>query len=320
MCEGIEYIRQFPSPGNFEHSEEKWKNNFRDSFVVINCFSKDIYYPDHWTPFSVKCAFNGSERYCFNNRTYSVSEDSLLLLNEGNVYSSFIQSDTEVESLSLNYTKKNITTLEAAYASFTDALPDDPSHTATAHFGFCDKLYEYPRQFATYIDLFREQLRQPVVDKNILNELMYLSLGELVKLHRQTDIDIDRVDAKKRSTRAELYKRLCVAKDYMYSCYRENITLDQLGSVCLLNPAYLLREFKKLFACTPHQYITSIRMQRARMLLIHSRYTIAEIVTETGFLDSSSFTKLFKRTFSLPPHAYRMTFGAEKSQSISGPK
>lgn len=308
MCEEVAYIRQFPQPNNFDHSEDLWKRNFNDSFVVINCSSKNIYYPEHWTPFSIKCAFNGKEHYKLGNKTYSVYNNSFLLLNEGNVYSSYIQSDTTVESLSLNFTRKNMQTFASIHSTKYDAMLDDPFTLSAGDLNFYDKLYEYTPALLHYINLFRQQLQQSIIDRNLLNELAYLSLSELVQLHTQTLSQIDNMAAKKRSTREELYKRLSIAKDHIYSCYNENITLDKLAAISLLNPVYLLREFKKLFGYTPHQYLTATRLKHAREQVIQTKKSISDILTETGFLDISSFSKLFKHTFLLSPQAYRTAF------------
>ncbi len=305
MCIGIEYIRQFPQPTKFDHSEELWENSYGEAFVVINCFSKNIYYPDHWTPLSVKCAFNGKENYRFSKKAYAVSDNSFLLLNEGNVYASYINADIEVESLSLNFNKNNIEMLKTIFQSTTDSLLEDPFVYAKGSLNFFDKLYEYTPTFLNYINLFRLELQQLKPDKNKLNELMYFSLIELVHLNKQTSSEIEEICAKKRSTREELYKRLNVAKDYISSCYQEDITLSELGNLCFLSPVYLLREFKRFFNVTPHQYLTCVRLGEATKLLSTTEKPISEIITEVGFSDISSFNRLFKRNFSYSPGAYR---------------
>jgi AraC family transcriptional regulator len=306
MQTAVEYIRQFPRPDNFDDSEERWNHSFQNAFVVINGFSSNIYYPEHWTPLSVKCAFNGKEHYRFSNKAYTVSDQSFLLLNEDNVYASYIHSETRVESLSLNFTKNNIETANAAYCGSDETVLDNPLELTGGNLNFYDKLNEYTPGFLHCINLFRKQLQQPVVNKMALSELMYSALGELIQIHKLTSSETDKIDAKKRSTRVELYQRLSIAKDYMHSCYAENISLDLLARISLLNPAYLLREFKKLFGLTPHQYLTVTRLAQAEELVIGTNKSVSEILAETGFIDLSSFSKLFKRRFGLSPQAYRL--------------
>ncbi len=308
MHENVHYIRQFPEPGCFDHSAELWNSRFQDSFVVVNCFSKKIYYPKHWTPFSIKCAFGGKEHYRFNDKSYSVYGDAFLLLNEGNEYASSIEADDiQVESLSLNYSRHSLQLFTAAYSSRPDSLlDDDPLNYTGQPLNYFDKLYRYTPRLLHYINLFRQQLQQEVVDKNILNELAYLSLEELAKIQSETCKEIDQVAAKKRSTREELFKRLHLARDYMYSCYQEPITLDTLASICYLNPCYLLREFKRLFGITPHQYLTAIRLENARQQLGDTQKSMTEILSESGFSDLSSFSKLFKRSYLASPSHFRM--------------
>ena len=107
-----------------------------------------------------------------------------------------------------------------------------------------------------------------------------------------------------------LYKRLHIAKDYIQSCYHEDISLDSLSKICYLNSFHLLREFKKYFKTTPHKYLTHVRLQEAKKLIEHTDTSITDAVTEIGFEDLSSFSKLFKNYFGVSPHNYRKSVDA----------
>ena len=85
-------VQSFPDSRTNEFSREEWVSQFHDSNVIIHCRGKDIYYPTHWGPLSMKCAFGGKEYYQKGGCKYAVSEDNFLLLNEGTEYSSHIDS------------------------------------------------------------------------------------------------------------------------------------------------------------------------------------------------------------------------------------
>lgn len=303
--ETVRYITQFPDPENFEFSEAVWKERHGTSHVIVNCFSEDIFYDKHWTPFSIKCAFNGKESYKFDNHTFAVSDKSFLVLNEGATYESFIRSKTMVESFSLNYSPKDIATLAEIYECTPEIILDNPFYTGNTTFRFYERIYPFNQELLGYINRLRQRSFHPPCANNQAIELLYLVLFELVKCNASTSTAVDAMTAKKRSTREELYKRLSKAKDYMYSCYQEEITLSDLSKVSFLNPAYLLREFKKLFGVTPHQFLIHVRMEKAKDIIRSTDKQISQIVTDVGFIDFSSFSKSFKTRYGSSPKTFR---------------
>ena len=113
------------------------------------------------------------------------------------------------------------------------------------------------------------------------------------------------VKALKSSTQKELYLRIHRAKDYISSCYSENLTIQSLAEVACLNQHYFLREFKKIITTTPHQYLQKVRLAEAGRLLINTENSVGEVCNAVGFNDIASFCKLFKRNFLLTPSDFR---------------
>ena len=59
---------------------------------------------------------------------------------------------------------------------------------------------------------------------------------------------------------------------------------------------------------TPKQYIVSIRMTNAQMLLESSDYTVQQIASFVGYADPLYFGRLFKRELGMTPSQYRRQF------------
>jgi AraC-like DNA-binding protein len=70
-----------------------------------------------------------------------------------------------------------------------------------------------------------------------------------------------------------------------------------------------LRQFKKNYQLTPHQYLIHRRLDRAKNSILYSTASMTDICFMIGFDDVSSFSKLFKRRFGLSPQQYRATKG-----------
>jgi AraC family transcriptional regulator len=305
MLPPVKIIKEFPPTVAFPYDEALWRKQHANAFVIINCKASSIYYPEHWTPLSIKCAFKGREFYKLSNTTYSVTDDRFLLLNEGNHYASFIESERETESFTLNFTPENIEALVAFFFTAPADLLDDPFFIKSGGLKVFEKLYSHDSRTLGYVRTIQELTEKEYTDEFQLTELLYFFLEELISLHHITQAEIDLVDAKKKSTREEIYKRLNIARDYMQSCYVKDISLDHLSRICFLNAFHLLREFKKYFHITPHKYLTQVRLKEAEKLISGTDLSVMEVIGQVGFQDLSSFSKLFKSHFGNSPHTYR---------------
>ncbi|MES1224059.1 MAG: AraC family transcriptional regulator, partial [Bacteroidota bacterium] len=257
------------------------------------------------TPLSIKCAFSGKEYYKLKNTTYAVNEDNFLVLNEGTEYASYILSESITESFTLNFTQSNLRLLAAAEKNTDQFLLDDPFLLKDGNTGFIQKLYTYSFEMMMYMVKILELSGEKQPDNFAIQESLYNILVEIFRLNFISGKESENINARKKVTREELYKRLSIVKDYIRSCYHEDITLHDLALTCYLNPCYLLREFKNLYRVTPHQYLTDIRLQEAEKMIVQTQKPISEITREIGFQDPASFSKLFKKKFNKAPAAYR---------------
>lgn len=84
-----------------------------------------------------------------------------------------------------------------------------------------------------------------------------------------------------------------------------NMGLDTVAEEFGISANYLSRFFKQETGCTFIQYVTMIRMDRARELLINSDMQIKDIVTEIGYIDVANFVRKFKNYEGVTPGQYR---------------
>lgn len=89
--------------------------------------------------------------------------------------------------------------------------------------------------------------------------------------------------------------------------FPNNLSISELSEAVHLSPNYLCRVFKKETGLTLTDYITQLRIDRAKQFLRHDRqlktYEIGELV---GYADPVYFTKLFKKVVGKTPKAYRL--------------
>lgn len=93
--------------------------------------------------------------------------------------------------------------------------------------------------------------------------------------------------------------------NYIRAYYMEPIRLDVLAKVSHLSISALERRFKKFLSKTPKQYITDVRLEHARRLLVETTLPIALVAEQSGFVDASYFSRRFKRKFAVLPSEFR---------------
>ncbi len=301
----VKIIRKFPDTTRKDFNFREWNKQFRTQNVIINASVSSAYYSTHWTPLSLKCAFGGREFYIKDNVKFAVDESSYLILNDGTLYESFIESESKVESFTINFTREFVDEVFYSLTNSDEILADYPEIRDRIPVNFFEKLYPSRNGVSNHLLNLRETVKSGTDDSALLDEKMHLLLEYLFSEQVSTLKNLHSQDEKKKSTRLELFKRLNLAKDYMHSNYSEKIELTDLGRISNLAPHYLLRKFKKHFGITPHRYLTKRRLEAAKDMLAVTNKPVTEICNDVGFESLSSFGALFKKHFNLPPEKYK---------------
>lgn len=94
-------------------------------------------------------------------------------------------------------------------------------------------------------------------------------------------------------------------KKYIGENYDKNLSLDTLGEIAHLHPAYLSKIFKEATDMNLSNYIGDVRMQKAAEFLEQTELRIHEIMELVGYQKSQYFSKLFKDRYGMTPKEYR---------------
>jgi AraC-like DNA-binding protein len=89
----------------------------------------------------------------------------------------------------------------------------------------------------------------------------------------------------------------------------EGWTVDSLGREVGLARSALHERFVEMVGQAPIQYLTQRRIQSSLGLLRQKRHSIATVAQEVGYESEASFSRAFKRTFGVPPGAWRRRNG-----------
>jgi AraC family L-rhamnose operon transcriptional activator RhaR len=88
---------------------------------------------------------------------------------------------------------------------------------------------------------------------------------------------------------------------FMESRLADQITLDDIARAAHLSPRYFCEVFKSATGLTPVAYLTRLRIDHARYLLLRGDLSITTIAARSGFPDASYFARIFKQSTGLTP-------------------
>lgn len=96
-------------------------------------------------------------------------------------------------------------------------------------------------------------------------------------------------------------------EEYLQQHYQEDITLQEIADKFYLSREYISRKFKQDYQTTLTDYLTGIRMEKAKSLLENPYLKIYEVAYGVGYQNEKYFSKVFKKYTGQTPNEYRQT-------------
>lgn len=116
------------------------------------------------------------------------------------------------------------------------------------------------------------------------------------------------VSEKEKQSSRIIEKRMHHIIRYIEEHYTEKLLLSDIAGQEELDLYYLSHFFKDSFGMTFQHYLTRIRCERARQLLLLSDYNLLDICMSCGFSDPKYFNKGFLEQYGCTPKEYRSHF------------
>src|SRR5689334_540002 len=111
----------------------------------------------------------------------------------------------------------------------------------------------------------------------------------------------------------ETFRRLCRARDYAHAYFASPIDTRILAREAALSPWHFHRLFAGTFGSTPHDFLTQLRIDRAKQLLASGSCSVTETCFEAGYTSLGSFSSKFRSVVGVSPADYgrqvRRVFG-----------
>jgi ABC-type Fe3+-hydroxamate transport system substrate-binding protein len=94
------------------------------------------------------------------------------------------------------------------------------------------------------------------------------------------------------------------SKAYIDSYYKEDISIDLLAAIAEVSPKYYVELFKKTYGTSALDYLTKVRIDRAKQLMLQNDLRLRDIAHTIGYEDEFYFSRKFKKIVGVSPSIY----------------
>ena len=241
----------------------------------------------------------GGSNCIIDNRKVKICDATFFIINPYQTFEYEINSSKPVETLNIHFNYKFLQ--ESLYFLLNDdqTLLDLPVRDLDKSVDFINQLHYRDFRFNQFIrkELFNSK-------ENTENTLINI-LDCLLKAEDKTHARIRQIKSVKTSVKKELFKKVCVAKDYIFSNFDRRFTIDDLSREIGLSKFHFLRTFKSVYGFSAYQYLKHVRLEQAKVYLKTTCMPTNEISSRIGFEEVNSFYNAFKDFFKVTPTEYR---------------
>jgi len=167
-------------------------------------------------------------------------------------------------------------------------------------------------EFKTLFSLIEKEAREK---ESYFNRLMSLYLESIFHLLLRESYNLLR----EYDSGENIYEKLGVDYDQLSTCVKAAIAqmdglvacpinhfnLQYLADTIGYSKRYLSQTFSREMGCTVYQFMSALRMDKAKELLIHSTLSVKEIAAMLDFRNDSYFSTQFAQAVGESPNAYR---------------
>jgi AraC-like DNA-binding protein len=137
-------------------------------------------------------------------------------------------------------------------------------------------------------------------------EIIRSQINQLAVYLLRSHLNFQKSDEVELSRAGIVDRRLRRAIEFMHdNCGRE-LKLSEIAGAAYLSEFHFARLFKKITGMTPHGYLASLRIERARRMLAETDLSITEIAAQIGYASQSHFSKVFREATGMTPRAFRL--------------
>lgn len=272
--------------------------------ALLNGIAQRYHVQQYRTTSSLKSVARGAALYVTRQGRHLVTEDSFLILNNGQEYSLEFQGPATTETLALFFERGFVEQVADSVATPERQQLDEiaPRSPTTDWY---ERLHPKSGRVGFLLRNLHHGVRSRAVCRPWLEDQFYALAAALVELRNDVRAEVDQFPGQRPATRAELYRRLHRGRDFLSASYIEPVSVAMAANAAHLSPYHFHRMFKSAFQQTPMQFLQECRLAAARRLLVATDQPVTSICFAVGFESLGSFSWLFRRRFGLSPRQFR---------------
>lgn len=229
---------------------------------------------------------NGQGTLNINDNVYSLKNSSAFLVYPG--MEGYFEID---EGVSCSY----------AWIGFSGVKAEE----CVRYSGFSQKTLiktiENAERLHAYVKSMLENREMTFANELKRNGLLKLFFAEFIE---QYDKQITEIPLNV-SHEVEISAYIRNAISYISENYASNIKINELADYIGVNRSYLASSFKKATGYSPKEYLLSLRMEKAKLLLEKTDMPVNTVATSVGYTDQLAFSRMFKKYSGISPKTYR---------------
>jgi AraC family transcriptional regulator len=254
-------------------------------------------------PLSVKTVVAGTVFWRVDGRDLPVDPASFLVLGAGERYSLDIDAPRAVETACAFFRDGYVEAVAHDAATPVEAALDDPARSAPG-LPWISRLHLDPkRQIVERVQSMARRAGGQILPSAYEEDFLLLA-RDLLRLYREIATRIDRIPALRSTTRLELFRRVEMSREYLHAHQHGPVSLDDAARAACLSRYHFHRAFTQAHRRTPHDYVTDLRLERARTLL-ESGEPVQSVALAVGFSGAPAFARVFRLRYGLTPGEVR---------------
>ncbi len=276
---------------------KRTKENFAENTVISAYTNGKYFYPNHPTPYLLIANSANAGNYSVNKQDITITNRQFCFLNEGDDLEINFARPAHRHTLLVLFNRSFVRGMLHNKLSTEEQLLEGPEQ-ATVDLQIPPVPFFTNRAISQQLDKIKND---PALSPGDLDELLSAIISEFLLVNDDTAKQLTKINAIKKSTQEELYRRLSIALCYMHDNLATQITIEQIAKIAFMNRFHFLRTFKKVYGITPYSFLLQLKLQKAHEWLKNKKQSVTGACYSLGFESIGSFSNLFKDHFGYPP-------------------
>lgn len=258
--------------------------------------------------YSLKYVLSGQETYHLDKRRLQINPGQFLMVNDAQEVAVEISAPEKVRGLCVFMSQELLDEVYGhAQLSVARQLEADPKAVSRPFPGIFSFRYQSAASsLGQYLEKLAVRYQEKISDGELTDKRELYRLGELLLAQQQLQQEqMGGLQARKTSTREELYRRLNLGRDFLLDHWDQSPRIPDAAREAALSEYHFYRLFRQAFGLSPVQFLHQYRLTKAWECLTQTQLSITQIAESCGFYDVHHFNKTFRKHFGQGPSGVR---------------